>query len=132
MVLLTDGSLLLRLLRRQNKGRTHQHGGKHCRRQATQSIDLTRRHDNAAIADTSRQHGRLGRQQGKTGTGHGCIATDTFVLMTESLVNRCRSLPAGSTLCILGAGFSGRRLAAMKCVMGLLASATPAIKALIS
>ena len=33
--------------------------------------------------------------------------------MTESLVNRCRSLPAGSTLCILGAGFSGRRLAAL-------------------
>ena len=113
MVLLTDGSLLLRLLRRQNKGRTHQHGGKHCRRQATQNIALTRRHDNAAIADTSRQHGRLGRQQGKTGTGHGCIATDTFVLMPESLVNRCQPLPAGSKLCILGAGFCGRRVAAL-------------------
>ena len=33
--------------------------------------------------------------------------------MLESLVNRCRSLPAGSTLCILGAGFSGQRLAAL-------------------
>ncbi|QNI52622.1 putative conserved NADP-binding domain-containing protein [Synechococcus sp. BIOS-E4-1] len=33
--------------------------------------------------------------------------------MPESLVNRCRSLPTGSTLCILGAGFSGRRVAAL-------------------
>ena len=31
--------------------------------------------------------------------------------MLESLVNRCQALPAGSTLCILGAGFTGRRIA---------------------
>ena len=33
--------------------------------------------------------------------------------MPESLVNRCRSLPAESRLCILGAGFSGHRVAAL-------------------
>lgn len=33
--------------------------------------------------------------------------------MPDSLVNRCRPLPADATLCILGAGFSGGRLAAL-------------------
>ena len=33
--------------------------------------------------------------------------------MPESLVNRCQPLPAGSKLCILGAGFSGNRLASL-------------------
>ena len=33
--------------------------------------------------------------------------------MPESLVNHCRALPAGSKLCILGAGFTGRRVASL-------------------
>ena len=41
------------------------------------------------------------------------MANNTFVLMPESLVNRCQSLPVGSKLCILGAGFSGSRLATL-------------------
>ena len=39
--------------------------------------------------------------------------------MPESLVNRCKPLPAGSKLCILGAGFSGGRLAALAAALGI-------------
>ena len=39
--------------------------------------------------------------------------------MLDPLVNRCRPLPEGSTLCILGAGFSGRRLATLAEAMGI-------------
>ncbi len=39
--------------------------------------------------------------------------------MPDPLVNRCRPLPEGSTLCILGAGFSGRRLASLAEAMGM-------------
>jgi nucleoside-diphosphate-sugar epimerase len=41
------------------------------------------------------------------------MANNTFVLMHDSFVNRCQPLPAGSKLCILGAGFSGSRLASL-------------------
>ena len=39
--------------------------------------------------------------------------------MPDPLVNLCRPLPTGSTLCILGAGFSGRRLASLAEALGI-------------
>ena len=44
--------------------------------------------------------------------------TNTLVLMLNELVNRCRPLPANATLLVLGAGFSGSRIAALARSLG--------------